>query len=285
MLVPLFILTLHEILNMLQLAISWGPDPVIFNLFGALPIRYYSLLFAGGLFIGYLIVKGMYKKEGLPLDNLDTLAFYIFVATVLGARLGHCLFYEPEYYLKHPLEMILPFSTAGGKFQYTGFQGLASHGGILGVFIAIWLYCRKTKEPFMGVLDKVAVAGSLTGAFIRLGNFMNSEILGKASGSDFGVIFNRVDDVVRHPAQLYESIAYFMIFLLLFFLYRSKKFNPGKGFIFGLFFTLLFVARFSIEFFKINQVAFEEGMSYNMGQLLSIPFILFGLAVMFWKRK
>jgi len=227
----------------------------------------------------------MYKKEGLPLDNLDTLAFYIFVATVLGARLGHCLFYEPEYYLKHPLEMILPFSTAGGKFQYTGFQGLASHGGILGVFIAIWLYCRKTKEPFMGVLDKVAVAGSLTGAFIRLGNFMNSEILGKASGSDFGVIFNRVDDVVRHPAQLYESIAYFMIFLLLFFLYRSKKFNPGKGFIFGLFFTLLFVARFSIEFFKINQVAFEEGMSYNMGQLLSIPFILFGLAVMFWKRK
>ncbi|WP_235298879.1 prolipoprotein diacylglyceryl transferase [Portibacter marinus] len=270
---------------MLNLAITWGPDPVIFNLFGAMPIRYYSLLFASGLFIGYLIVKRMYKKEGLPLDNLDTLAFYIFVATVLGARLGHCLFYEPEYYLKHPLEMLLPFTMSGGEFRYTGFQGLASHGGILGVFIAIWLYCRKTKEPFWGVLDKVAVAGSLTGAFIRLGNFMNSEILGKATGNEYGVIFTRVDNVVRHPAQLYESVAYFAIFITLFILYKSKKFNPGKGFIFGLFFTLLFAARFLIEFFKINQVAFEEGMAFNMGQLLSIPFMIGGIIVMILKRK
>ncbi|WP_348535565.1 prolipoprotein diacylglyceryl transferase [Portibacter lacus] len=272
-------------MKMINLAITWGPDPVIFNLFGALPIRYYSLLFAGGLFLGYMIVKNMYKKEGLDLENLDTLAFYIFVATVLGARLGHCLFYEPDYYLSHPLEMILPFNWHGGTFNYTGFQGLASHGGILGVFIAIWLYCRKTKEPFFGVLDKVAVAGALAGAFIRLGNFMNSEILGKATGTDFGVIFKRVDNVARHPAQLYESLAYFAIFAILLFLYRSKSMKVGKGFLFGLFFTLLFVARFLIEFFKINQVAFEDGMTYNMGQLLSIPFIIGGILVMIWKRK
>lgn len=270
---------------MIELAISWGPNPVIFNLFGAMPIRYYSLLFAGGLFLGYLIVKKMYVKEGLDIENLDTLAFYIFVATVLGARLGHCLFYEPEYYLSHPLEMILPFNWKGGSFNYTGFLGLASHGGILGVFIAIWLYCRKTKEPFWGVLDKVAVAGSLTGACIRLGNFMNSEILGKATGTDFGVIFKRVDNIVRHPAQLYESLAYFTIFALLFFIYKRRPIKIGQGFIFGLFFTLLFASRFFIEFFKINQVAFEEGMTFNMGQLLSIPFMILGILVMFWKRK
>lgn len=270
---------------MYNLAISWGPDPVIFNLFGAMPIRYYSLLFAGGLFLGYLIVKNMYKKEGLSLENLDTLAFYIFVATVLGARLGHCLFYEPAYYLKHPLEMILPFNWKGGTFNYTGFQGLASHGGILGVFIAIWLYCRKTKDNFWSVLDKVAVAGALAGAFIRLGNFMNSEILGKATGSDIGVIFTRVDDVVRHPAQLYESVAYFLIFGLLLYLYKKKSFQAKRGFLFGLFFTLLFMARFAIEFFKINQVSFEEGMTFNMGQLLSIPFMIAGILVMYWKRK
>lgn len=269
---------------MTQLAITWDIDPVIVELFGVLPIRYYSLLFAGGLFLGYLIVKRMWTLEKLPIDNLDKLAFYIFVATILGARLGHCLFYEPEYYLKHPLQMILPFNFNDG-FQYTGFQGLASHGGILGVFISIWLFARKTKMDIFNILDKVAVAGSLTGAFIRLGNLMNSEILGKATGSDYGVIFKRVDSVVRHPAQLYESVAYFSIFILLFYLYKKKPFKVKDGFLFGLFFTLLFISRFVIEFFKINQVSFEEGMTYNMGQLLSIPFIIAGIAVMFWKSR
>lgn len=270
---------------MIQLAITWNADPVIFNLFGSFPIRYYSLLFAGGLFLGYLVVKRMWVKEKLSIESLDKLAFYVFIATILGARLGHCLFYEPAYYLKHPLQMILPFNFNGGEFTYTGFMGLASHGGILGVFIAIALFCRKTKMNIFTVLDKVAVGGALTGAFIRLGNFMNSEILGKATGSDYGVIFKKVDNVARHPAQLYESIAYFAIFVILFLLYRSKNFKRGDGFLFGLFFTLLFLARFVIEFFKINQVQFEEGMAYNMGQLLSIPFMLAGIAVMIWKWK
>ena len=270
---------------MIELAITWNIHPVIVELFGTFPIRYYSLLFAGGLLLGYMVVKGMWVKEKLSIEALDTLAFYVFIATVLGARLGHCLFYEPEYYLKHPLEMLLPFNFQGGTFNYTGFQGLASHGGILGVFIAIWLFCRKAKMDIFSVLDKVAVGGALTGAFIRLGNFMNSEILGKATGTDYGIIFKRVDNVVRHPAQLYEAAAYLLIFILLFVLYRNKKSKRGHGFLFGLFFTLLFIARFIIEFFKINQVSFEDAMTYNMGQMLSIPFIIAGVAVMIWKRK
>lgn len=266
-------------------AITWNVDPVIVDLFGVFPLRYYSLLFASGLFFGYMVVKNMFKKEKLSLENLDTLAFYIFIATIIGARLGHCLFYEPEYYLKHPLEMILPFNFKGGGFHYTGFQGLASHGGILGVFIAIWLYARKTKSNIFSVLDKVAVGGALAGAFIRLGNLMNSEILGKATGSNFGVIFKKVDNVIRHPAQLYESLAYFAIFFILLYLYQNKHLKKQDGYIFGLFFTLLFLSRFIIEFFKINQVSFEDGMSLNMGQLLSIPFMVAGMVVMYLKRK
>ena len=172
-----------------------------------------------------------------------------------------------------------------GSFSFTGFQGLASHGGILGVFLAIWLFCYRYKKDFLDVLDKVAVGGSLTGVFIRLGNFMNSEIIGKATGTDYGVIFKKVDNVARHPGQLYESIAYLCIFFILYFLYKYKRKSYGTGFIFGLFFTLLFIARFFIEFFKINQVSFEEGLTYNMGQLLSIPFIVGGIAVMIWRRK
>ena len=196
--------------------------------------------------------------------------------------IGNPLF--PEYYLSRPLEMLLPFSFEGG-FHFTGFLGLASHGGILGVFIAIWLYCRKHKYKIFDILDKVAIGGSLTGAFIRLGNFMNSEILGKATGSDYGIIFKQVDDVNRHPAQLYESLSYFLITIILYLVYQKRGKDHQAGFVFGLFFVLLFAARFIIEFFKINQVSFEDAMTYNMGQLLSIPFIVAGLLVMYWKRS
>lgn len=263
--------------------LEWNPDPEIFRLFGSFALRWYSLLFVGGLILGYQVVKRIYRKEGFPPEHLETLAMYIFIATVIGARLGHCLFYEPEYYLKNPLEMLLPIQIIDGKVHFTGYLGLASHGGILAVFISILLFCRKYKENVWSVLDKVSIGGALTGAFIRLGNFMNSEILGKATSGDWGVVFTRVDNIPRHPAQLYESIAYFMIFLLLFYLNKNK----GKwkdGFLFGLFFTLLFLARFIIEFFKINQVAFEEGMSLNMGQLLSIPFMIGGVVVMYLRR-
>jgi len=265
--------------------IHWNPDPEIVRLFGSFSLRYYSLLFVGGLILGYQVVKQIYKKEGFPPEQLEKLAMYIFVATILGARLGHCLFYEPEYYLSRPLEMLLPIQFVDGKMQFTGYQGLASHGGILAVFIAIWIYCRKYKENMFAVLDKVSIGGALAGAFIRLGNFMNSEIIGKATGGDYGIIFDRVDQVPRHPAQLYESIAYFIIFAILFVLYKKQKGKHAHGWLFGLFFVLLFSARFVIEFFKINQVNFEDSLALNMGQLLSIPFIIFGIIIMYIKSK
>lgn len=264
-------------------AIVWDIDPELINLFGVFSIRYYSLFFVGGLVLGYVVVKNIYKREGLPIDDIDTLATYIFIATVVGARLGHCLFYEPDYYLSHPLEMILPFRFGEDGFEMTGYRGLASHGGILGVFIAIWLYCRRTKTPFLAVLDRVAIGGALAAVFIRLANFMNSEIIGNPTGTDYGVIFKQVDMLPRHPAQLYESFAYLLIFVLIYFVYKKRGKGYQDGFNFGLFFTLLFVARFVIEFFKKNQVAFEEGMMFNMGQLLSVPFMLAGIGVMIWK--
>lgn len=265
--------------------IEWDLDPEITTLFGVLPIRYYSLLFGTGLMLGYLIVRNIFVREKLPIEYTDKLIVYIFIGTVLGARLGHCLFYEPDYYLSRPLEMLLPFKIDENGFQYTGFLGLASHGGIIGVFFSILYFCRKTKMTLFSVLDKVAIGGAITAVFIRLGNFMNSEILGKATGGNYGVIFKRVDNLARHPAQLYEAFAYLFIFILIYFLYKKKDGKREDGFIFGVFFTFLFVARFLIEFFKINQVDFEDGMLINMGQILSIPFFLIGLGVMIWKRK
>jgi prolipoprotein diacylglyceryl transferase len=263
---------------------EWNTDPELVRLFGTIPIRYYSLLFVSGLLLGLYVVKQLWEKEGWEIDELDKLTKYVFIATLVGARLGHCLFYEPDYFLVHPLEIFLPFKIRQGEFIFTGFQGLASHGGILAVFIAIWLFSRKSKLNFFSILDKVAVGGVLTGAFIRLGNFMNSEIIGKPTNADYGVIFKKVDNLLRHPSQLYEAMAYLVIFIILVSIYKTKH-KRKAGFVFGVFFTLLFVGRFLIEFSKIDQVAFEEGMFINMGQVLSVPFILLGIVVMYLKFK
>lgn len=266
------------------LQIHWNPSPEIFTL-GPITVLYYSALFASGMLIGFYWVKNMYKKEGLPTEELDTLFIYVFFGTLIGARLGHCLFYEPEYYLSHPLEMLLPFRWDENGFEFTGYRGLASHGGILAVFIAIWLFSRKYGRNFWGILDKVSIAGAFAGACIRMGNFMNSEIIGKPTDGDWGIIFDRVDNIPRHPTQLYEAGAYILICVTLWITYSKVKGKYKDGFVFGLFFTLLFLARFFIEYFKINQVAFEEGMTFNMGQLLSVPGILLGLIMMFLSRK
>ncbi len=265
--------------------IVWNPDPVIFTLFDTFSLRYYSLLFASGLLLGYIVVRQFYIQENRSLKDLDNLAFYVFVGTILGARLGHCLFYEPEYYLSRPLEMILPIQFGEDGFKFVGYQGLASHGGAIGVLLAIILYVRKSKEDIWHILDKMAVAVPLTGTFIRLGNFFNSEILGVPTNGNYGVIFKKVDMVPRHPAQLYEALAYILLFVFLLILYKRKTFHDRKGFLFGLFLTLLFTARLLIEFFKIDQVDFEANMTMNMGQILSIPLILGGIAIMIWKRK
>ncbi|WP_316634923.1 prolipoprotein diacylglyceryl transferase [uncultured Flavobacterium sp.] len=265
--------------------LNWNVDPVIVMITDSFPLKYYGALFACGLLLGYYIVRGIYKKENLSLDNLDSLLVYVIVGTILGARLGHCFFYEPSYFLKHPIEILLPIQKVAGVYKFVGYQGLASHGGSIGVLIAMVLYCRKYKVKFLWLLDKMAIGVPVTGAFIRFGNFMNSEIYGKPTNGNWGVVFQRDDMIPRHPTQLYEAFAYLLIFVILFWMYNSEKIKKADGLIFGYFLTLLFLARFIIEFFKENQEAFENTMPINMGQILSIPFILIGLALIIWKSK
>ena len=262
--------------------IEWDVNPEIIRLFDVVPIRYYSLMFISGLLIGLYVIKKVWVKDGWLISDLDRLTVFVIVATIAGARLGHCLFYEPHYYLSHPHEIFLPFKIQNGGVEFTGFQGLASHGGILAVFIAIWVFSKKSNLSFFSTLDKVSLGGAITAIFIRLGNFMNSEIIGKATHSNYGVVFKRVDNNLRHPGQLYEAFAYLIIFLIINFAYKNKQ-NRKEGFVFGLFFTLLFIVRFLIEYFKINQVGFEDGMAINMGQILSIPFIILGIIITIMK--
>ena len=200
------------------------------------------------------------------------------VGIIAGARLGHCLFYEPSYYLSHPLEMILPITfPPDGGVKFIGYQGLASHGGVIGILIALYFYYRKTKHSMIDTMDLIAVVAGVLFGFIRIGNFMNSEIIGIPTTKSWGVIFERVDNVPRHPAQLYEAISYFIIFAIMMILYKKLRNRVRSGFLFGLGSVLFFTVRFLLEFVKENQVGFEEGMSLNMGQLLSVPFIVVGI--------
>lgn len=257
--------------------IHWNPDPEIVNIFG-ISIRYYGLLFVSGLILCVYILGRIYKKENIPPGNLEKLTIYGGIGLIAGARLGHCLFYEPSYYLSHPLEMILPVTfLPDGGIKFTGYQGLASHGGALGLIIAIFFYSRKTKHAMIDTIDLIAVVGALEGGFIRLGNLMNSEIIGIPTNKPWGFIFERVDPIPRHPAQLYEALSYFLIFAFMIFLYKSKREKLKNGFFFGIVLILIFTARFFIEFIKENQVGFEDRMTLNMGQLLSLPYILAGI--------
>jgi prolipoprotein diacylglyceryl transferase len=260
--------------------IHWNPDPEIFNIFG-ISIRYYGLLFVTGLILCIYILGWIYKRENIPSENLEKLTIYGMIGIIVGARLGHCLFYEPSYYLSHPLEMILPITIPpGGGIKFTGYQGLASHGGVIGLLIALYIYSRKTKHSMIDTIDLITVVSGLSFAFIRLGNFMNSEIIGMPTTKPWGVIFERIDNIPRHPAQLYEAISYFIIFTIMMILYKKRRDRLKNGFFFGLGSVLFFTARFLIEFVKEDQVGFEKGMTFNMGQLLSIPFILAGIIFM-----
>nr|WP_315247883.1 prolipoprotein diacylglyceryl transferase [uncultured Flavobacterium sp.] len=265
--------------------LNWNVDPVIFWITDTFPLKYYGAFFAAGLLLGFYTVRNIYKKENVSLESLDSLLIYVIVGTVLGARLGHCFFYELSYFIQHPIEILLPIQKIKGSYEFVGFQGLASHGGTIGVLIAILLYCKKHKVQLLWILDRMAVAVPITAAFIRFGNFMNSEIYGKPTNGKWGVIFQRDDLIPRHPTQLYEAFSYLFIFGFLFFMFRSQKLKERKGLIFGFFLTLLFLARFIIEFFKENQEVFENNMPINMGQILSIPFILIGLTLIIWKSK
>lgn len=258
--------------------IIWDVNPELVNLFGVYSIRYYSLLFLIGFLLAYWKVYHLFKKEGRATDQLEQLATYSMLGIIVGARLGHCLLYEPAYYLNHPLEMLLPFQMNADGLEWTGYLGLASHGGAIGVFIAIVLFVHKTQINLLTLLDRIALAVPITGIFIRIGNFMNSEIIGVSTHSNYGVIFKRVDLIPRHPAQLYEAFAYFLLFLFLNRFYQNRK--SKDGFVFGLFLSLLFTIRFLIEFYKENQVAAEAGILLNFGQLYSIPFIVAGILIM-----
>ncbi|WP_437921582.1 prolipoprotein diacylglyceryl transferase [Sphingobacterium sp. LRF_L2] len=264
-------------------AIHWNIDPVIFHL-GSFGLRYYALCFLAAFVVSYVLMLKIFKKEGKTQELLDQLSIYIFLGTLIGARLGHCLFYEFDYYISHPLEMILPFRMVNGSFELTGFQGLASHGGALGILTALWLFSRKAKVDFMWIADRLVIVVPLAGAFVRLGNFFNSEIIGLPTSLPWAVVFEKEDMLPRHPAQLYEALAYVIIFFILWAMYQKNS-KPKTGYLFGIFLVLLFGARFVLEFFKENQEAFEDGMKFNMGQLLSIPFMLVGLYLIFRKPK
>jgi prolipoprotein diacylglyceryl transferase len=261
-------------------SIVWNPDIEAFNVLG-FGIRYYSLMWVIGLILGYLVMSRLYKDQKIDEKLFEPLFLYCFFGILIGARLGHCFFYDPDYYLAHPLEIILPIEFGDEGIRIVGFRGLASHGGTLGLMIALWLYVRKTKLNILRVLDNIAIATPITACFIRIGNFFNSEIVGKVTGSDWGVVFaaNR-ESVARHPAQLYEAGAYLLFFFIGVYLYKKHKERFHQGFFFGLCLTLIFTFRFFVEFYKAPQEAFEQDMMLNMGQLLSIPFVLLGLYCM-----
>ncbi len=266
------------------LYILWNPDLVAVRI-GGFALRWYSLCWLLGLLAAFLIVRKLYKEQKIKPELFDPLFIYCFIGILIGSRLGHCLFYEPDYFLssgRHMVEMVLPIRfMADGSWRFTGYEGLASHGGTIGLIIALWLYVRRTKVNLWRVLDNVAIATPVTACLIRLGNLMNSEIIGKATDVPWAFIFERVDLLPRHPGQLYEAIAYAVFFFVGWYLYRKQPQRVGTGFFFGLCITLIFTARFFIEFTKDIQEEFEASMLLNMGQLLSLPFIALGLVCMF----
>lgn len=255
--------------------IVWNVDPVMLRL-GSLEVRYYGLLFALGFLVGYYIVKYFFKKENTPLVEIDKMALYIILGSIIGARLGHCFFYEPAYFFANPIEIL---------FVWKG--GLASHGGAIGLILGLWLYSRKSwNHSLLHILDRIAVPTALAGSFIRLGNLFNSEIYGYETSLPWGFVFVRDGQTMpHHPTQIYESLGYLIIFLVLLFMYNKRNGIINRGFLVGWMVTLVFVLRFFVEFIKNVQVDFEQTMSLNMGQWLSIPFIIGGITLIVISRR
>lgn len=266
------------------LYINWNINPEIFRI-GGFALRYYSVLFGIAFLLGYLLMKRMFQKEGLDEQTINPLLIYIVVGTIIGARLRQVFFYEFDYYKHHLLEVVFPFRISSKGFEWTGYQGLASHGGAIGILIALVLYCRKYRQDFLRTIDKLVIVVALAGFLIRTGNLFNSEIIGKPTDVPWAFIFEKVDFIPRHPSQLYEAIVYLLIFFVLWKLYQTKDLQLKKGFLFGLFLVLVFSARFLIEFTKKNQEAFENTLPINMGQILSLPFIIVGAFLIFRRER
>ncbi|MBP5380120.1 MAG: prolipoprotein diacylglyceryl transferase [Bacteroidaceae bacterium] len=265
--------------------ITWNPDIFLFHI-GSFGVRWYSLCWAIGLLSVYLLEEKLFREQRIPEEKFDPLVFYCFFGIFIGARLGHCLFYEPEYFFAHPLEMILPMKQdAMGGWHYTGYEGLASHGGTIGLILALFLYVRHSGLKTLTVLDNIAIVTPICACAIRMGNLMNSEIIGKVTDVPWAFIFERVDMLPRHPGQLYEALCYAFFFGIHWYFYRRRPERVGTGFFFGLCLFLIFTARIFIEYTKENQVDFEDGMPFNMGQLLSVPFVLIGAWSILRSRK
>lgn len=270
------------------LFIVWDPNPEMFTIPGInWPVRWYGLLFAVAFLSSQYVMTRVYRAELRPQRHLDILTLYIIVGTVIGARLGHCLFYNPGYYLSHPFDIIKIWEG-----------GLASHGGAIGIIVGMWLYCRKTKENWLWIFDRIILVVPLSSMFIRIGNLMNSEIVGNPTDVPWGMKFLRssedqdiyaqfgIDAVVpRHPAQLYEAIFYLFLTVLMIWLWAKKRDKFPQGYLFGLFCVLMFSWRFIVEFFKMPQEGWEKNLPIDMGQILSIPFILIGIGFMVWSKK
>ncbi|NOT86897.1 MAG: prolipoprotein diacylglyceryl transferase [Lysobacter sp.] len=249
--------------------IHWTFDPILFSA-GPLAIRWYGLLFVGAFLVGQWMLGRIFAAEGVPRENAERLMIHALLGAVIGARLVHCLFYEPGYYLSHPLAILRIWEG-----------GLASHGGALGMLLALWFAARTTRPglPFLWLIDRVSMPAALGAVFVRVANFLNSEIVGIPTSGRWGVVFESVDALPRHPAQLYEAIAYALIFVVLWAIYRRSGKRTPEGLLFGVLMALVFSARILVEFFKTPQAAYEAGQSFSVGQYLSLPFVMMGVVM------
>jgi phosphatidylglycerol:prolipoprotein diacylglycerol transferase len=276
------------------LSITW--DPSLGIDLGFFTIRWYSLMFVAAFILGLRLMKKIYVEEKIPLEKLDTLFMYTFISMLVGMRLGEVFFYSWDYYKNNLLEIILPIKRAAGEsaifgliegWKFTGYTGFASHGAAIAIIVTMYWYSRKhLNKPLLFILDRMAIVSALGAAFVRLGNFFNSEIYGKPTGSNFGVVFKSSDAEMlpRHPTQLYEALCYLILFFVLWKFYWKTDKKQKTGFLFGVFMIGLWSARFFIEFFKEAQVDGREDWilnSLNTGQVLSIPLILVGLWLVF----
>ena len=254
--------------------IIWDVNPDIFVIpFLDHPVRWYGLSWAIGFVLSQQIMFYIYKKEGRSSQEVETLTIYMIIAAIVGARLGHVLFYDPVHFFEEPLSVLKVWEG-----------GLASHGGAIGVLIALYFFARKTKVKYLWIVDRLVIVSALTACLIRMGNLMNSEMVGLPTTLPWGFVFTSVDNIPRHPAQLYEAIYCFLLFIFLFWTWNKKRNEIKTGFLTGWFLVILFSLRFVDEFFKINQVSFEDELALNMGQLLSIPFVICGIVILIRAR-
>ena len=231
-----------------------------------------------GIFLSYQVVHAIFKTEGKTEREFNTLALFIILGTLIGARVAHILFYDPIHYWQNPIE-ILPIKIKGG-FEFVGFAGLASHGGIAGILLAMALYCKRYTTNYLWLADRLSIVAMLSGGFIRLGNLFNSEIIGLPTKAPWAFIFVKIDQLPRHPAQLYEALFYFIMFFVLWWFYKRSKLYRTKGLIVSLSLIVLFTFRFLVEFVKVDQELLDYGLNINMGQLLSLPFIIIGIVML-----